>query len=35
MLPDDEFVKARKLLRGAGYRLLQFGNDILALRRAS
>src|SRR5688572_4948675 len=34
LLPDDEFVKARKLLRGAGYRLLQFGNDILALRRA-
>ena len=35
LLPDDEFVKARKLLRGAGYRLLQYGNDILAIRKAS
>jgi len=33
LLPNDEFVKARKLLRGNGYRLLQYGNDILALRR--
>jgi FkbM family methyltransferase len=35
LLPEDEFVKARKLLRGAGYRLLQYGNDILAVRRRS
>jgi hypothetical protein len=35
LLPNDEFVKARKLLRGNGYRLLQYGNDILALRRSS
>ena len=34
LLPDDEFVKARKLLRGNGYRLLQFGNDIMAIRKA-
>lgn len=34
LLPDAEYAAARKLLRGAGYRLLQFGNDILALRRA-
>lgn len=33
LLPDDEFAKARKLLRDAGYRMLQYGNDILALRR--
>jgi FkbM family methyltransferase len=33
LLPDDEFVKARKLLRSTGYRLLQYGNDILAVRR--
>ena len=35
LLPNDEFVKARKLLRGNGYRLLQYGNDILAIRRSS
>ncbi|HKR13161.1 MAG TPA: FkbM family methyltransferase [Pyrinomonadaceae bacterium] len=33
LLPDDEFASARKLLRGNGYRLVQYGNDILALRR--
>lgn len=33
LLPEDEFVKARQLLRSNGYRLLQYGNDILALRR--
>lgn len=33
LLPDEEFVKARKLLRSTGYRLLQYGNDILAIRR--
>ena len=33
LLPDDEFAKARKLLRSNGYRLLQYGNDILAIRR--
>ena len=34
LLSDDEFGKARKLLRGSGYRLLQYGNDILAIRRS-
>jgi len=34
LLPDEEFAKARKLLRVTGYRLLQFGNDILAVRRS-
>lgn len=34
LLPDDEFNSARKLLRGTGYRLLQYGNDTLAIRRA-
>lgn len=33
LLPNDEFDKARKLLRGNGYRLVQYGNDILAIRR--
>lgn len=32
LLPDEEFVAARKLLHGAGYRLVQYGNDILAIR---
>ena len=34
LLSDDEFFKARKLLRNAGYRLVQYGNDTLALRRS-
>lgn len=34
LLPDDEFAKARKLLRSTGYRLLQYGNDMLAIKRA-
>jgi FkbM family methyltransferase len=34
LLPEDEYVRARKLLRGAGYRLFQYGNDILATRRS-
>ncbi len=34
LLTDEEFLKARKLLRRAGYRLLQYGQDTLALRRA-
>lgn len=34
LLSDDEFVKARELLRGTGYRLLQYGNDTLAIRRS-
>lgn len=33
LLSDDEFAKAHKLLRSTGYRLLQYGNDTLALRR--
>jgi len=33
LLTEDEFVKARKLLRRNGYRLFQYGNDILAMRR--
>ncbi len=33
LLPNDEFDKARKLLRGNSYRLVQYGNDILAIRR--
>lgn len=34
LLTDEEFFKARKLLRRNGYRLLQYGNDTLALRRS-
>lgn len=34
LLSDEEYVKARKLLRASGYRLLQFGNDILAIKRS-
>lgn len=34
LLTDDEFFKARKLLRTNGYRLVQYGNDTLALRRS-
>ncbi len=34
LLTDEEFFKARKLLRRAGYRLIQYGQDILALRRS-
>jgi len=34
LLTDDEFFKARKLLRRNGYRLLQYGNDTLALKRS-
>ena len=33
LLPNDEFDKARKLLRKNGYRWVQYGNDILAIRR--
>lgn len=33
LLPNDEFANARKLLRSNGYRLVQFGNDILAIKR--
>ena len=32
-LTDEEFFKARKLLSRAGYRLLQYGQDTLAIRR--
>ena len=35
LLTDDEFEKARRLLRGYGYRLHNYGNDILAVRRSS
>lgn len=35
LLTDDEFDKARKLLRSTGYRLHHYGNDILAVRRSS
>ena len=34
LLSDEEFVKARQLLRGTGYRLLQYGNDTLAIRKS-
>ncbi|HEU4768219.1 MAG TPA: FkbM family methyltransferase [Pyrinomonadaceae bacterium] len=34
LLSDDEFGKARKLLRDNRYRLIQYGNDILAIRRS-
>lgn len=34
LLTDQEFVKARKFLRWTGYRLLQYGNDTLAIRRS-
>lgn len=34
LLTDEDFVKARKLLHRTGYRLLHYGNDILAIRRA-
>jgi FkbM family methyltransferase len=34
LLTDDEFFKARKLLRRSGYRLVQYGNDTLALWRS-
>ena len=34
LLTDDEFFKARKLLRRTGYRLRQYGNDTLATRRS-
>lgn len=34
LLSDEEFVKARKLLRGAGYRLFPYGNDTLAIIRS-
>ena len=33
LLTEDEYAAARKLLRGAGYRLIQYGNDILAIRK--
>lgn len=34
LLPDDEFEQARELLSSTGYRLLQYGNDTLAIKRA-
>jgi len=34
LLTDEEFFKARELLSRAGYRLLQYGQDTLAIRRA-
>ena len=34
LLTDDEFFNARKLLRKNGYRLHQYGNDTLAMRRS-
>lgn len=34
LLSDDEFDQSRKLLRGAGYRLLEYGNDTLAIKKA-
>ena len=34
LLNEEEYAAARKLLRGAGYRLNQYGNDILAIRRS-
>ncbi len=34
LLPDEEFASARKLLRSTGYRTIQYGNDMLAIRRA-
>ena len=34
LLSDEEISKARKLLRNTGYRLLQYGNDILALKKS-
>ena len=33
LLSDEEFHQARKLLRDAGYRQLQYGNDTLAIRK--
>lgn len=33
LLPDKEFSNAQKLLRGAGYRWFEFGQDILAIRK--
>lgn len=35
LLSDEEFTKARKLLRRTGYRVHEFGNDTLAIRRSS
>jgi FkbM family methyltransferase len=34
LLTDKEFIQARKLLRRNGYRMLHYGNDILAILRA-
>ena len=33
LLPQEEFAQARNQLRDAGYRLLQYGNDTLAVRK--
>lgn len=33
LLTDEEFVKSRRLLRRTGYRIYEYGNDTLALRR--
>jgi methyltransferase FkbM-like protein len=32
LLSDEEFLQSRSLLRGTGYRLLQYGNDTMAIR---
>jgi FkbM family methyltransferase len=34
LLSDEEFIKAQKMLRRSGYRLRQYGNDTLAIRRS-
>ena len=34
LLTDEEFVKSRELLRTTGYRIHEYGNDTLALRRS-
>lgn len=34
LLTDDEFLKARRLLQTTGYRLIQHGNDTMAIRRS-
>src|SRR5687767_225543 len=34
LLTHEEFVKSRKLLRRSGYRIHEYGNDTLALRRS-
>jgi FkbM family methyltransferase len=34
LLSDEEFNESRKLLRRTGYRILEYGNDTLALKRS-